>query len=89
MSAAPRLCRTRFSPEQIDRMRATLTNLRPNLLGICRADLDASGSLDIFDFLAFQTRFTQGDPAADINLDTRFDIFDFLAYQDLFVTGCP
>lgn len=89
MSAAPRLCRTRFSQEQIDRMRSVLTILRPNLLGSCRADLDGSGSLDIFDFLAFQTQFVQRDPAADLNLDTRFDIFDFLAFQDLFVIGCP
>ena len=89
MSAAPRLCRTRFSPAQIDRMRSALTILRPNLLGRCRADLDESGSLDIFDFLTFQAQFVHGDPAADLNLDTRFDIFDFLAFQNLFVIGCP
>jgi Pregnancy-associated plasma protein-A len=89
MSASPRLCRTRFSPEQIGRMRAALVNLRPHLLQGCPADLDASGSLDIFDYLAFQTRFAQGDPAADLNLDARFDVFDFLDFQTLFVGGCP
>ncbi|MCH7792601.1 MAG: hypothetical protein IID31_10020, partial [Planctomycetes bacterium] len=74
MSAAPRLCRTRFSPGQTQRMLATLVTLRPGLITHCRADLDRSGSLDIFDFLLFQTMFTRADPAADLNLDTRFDI---------------
>ena len=69
-------------------MLATLVTLRPRLLTHCRADLDRSGSLDIFDFLLFQTMFTRADPAADLNLDTRFDIFDFLVYQDLYARGC-
>ena len=88
MSGAPRLCRTRFSPGQTQRMLATLVTLRPGLLTYCRADLARSGSLDIFDFLLFQTMFTRADPAADLNLDTRFDVFDFLAYQNLYARSC-
>lgn len=88
MSAAPRLCRTQFSSGQINRMRGTLTSVRSNLLGHCRADLDGSQSLDLFDFLTFQNQFVRMDAAADINLDTHFDVFDFLDFQKLFVAGC-
>ena len=35
----------------------------------CRADLDRDGNLTIFDFIAFQDLFSQGDPAADFTGD--------------------
>jgi hypothetical protein len=56
----------------------------------CPADLDRSGSLDIFDFLEFQTLFDAGDPSADwFCYDGRLDVFDFLAFFNAFEIGCP
>lgn len=55
----------------------------------CPVDCDASGSLDIFDFLCFQTAFDAGDPRADFDGDGEFTIFDFLAFQTAFDAGCP
>jgi outer membrane protein assembly factor BamB len=54
----------------------------------CRADLDADGSLTIFDFLAFQNAFDAGDPIADFDADGSLTIFDFLAFQNEFDAGC-
>jgi len=54
----------------------------------CPADLDADGSLTIFDFLAFQNAFDAMDPAADFDADGEFTLFDFLAFQNAFDAGC-
>ncbi|MFG0284938.1 MAG: GC-type dockerin domain-anchored protein [Phycisphaerales bacterium JB039] len=56
--------------------------------GACRVDLDGSGSLDLFDFLAFQTLFALGDLKADFTGDGGLDFFDFLAFQNEFAAGC-
>jgi hypothetical protein len=54
----------------------------------CRADLDCSGDLDLFDFLAFQRLFEAGDAAADFDGSGALDVFDFLAFQNVFDAGC-
>ncbi len=54
----------------------------------CRADFDGNGTLDIFDFLAFQNAFGAGDPSADFDSNGTLDIFDFLAFQNEFAAGC-
>ena len=54
----------------------------------CRADLDMDGSLTIFDFLAFQNLFDDGDLLADFDGDGSLTIFDFLAFQNEFDIGC-
>jgi len=54
----------------------------------CRADINADGVLDLFDFLGFQNYFVTGDPRADFVPDSSFDIFDFLTFQNEFVSGC-
>ncbi len=54
----------------------------------CHADLDADGTLTIFDFLAFQNAFDAGDPQADFDGDGSLTIFDFLAFQSEFDAGC-
>ena len=56
--------------------------------GTCRADIDGDGELTIFDFLAFQNLFAQGDMAADFDGDGELTIFDFLAFQNEFAEGC-
>jgi hypothetical protein len=62
----------------------------------CFADCDRStgqGTLDVFDFLCFQSSFVQGESYAcdcDTSTDLRVcDVFDFLCFQDAFVRGCP
>jgi hypothetical protein len=54
----------------------------------CRADFDGDGELTIFDFLAFQSAFDLGDPAADLDDDGALTIFDFLEFQTQFTLGC-
>ena len=54
----------------------------------CYADLDGDGQLTIFDFLAFQTLFDDGDPLADCDEDGSLTIFDFLCFQTAFDDGC-
>jgi len=54
----------------------------------CRADVNADGELDLFDFLDFQTAFADGDGRADVDGDGRPTLFDFLLFQNLFTAGC-
>lgn len=54
----------------------------------CQADMDLSGSLDFFDFLAFQDLFAAADMQADMDCSGSLDFFDFLAFQNLFAAGC-
>ena len=47
------------------------------------------GLLNVFDFLAFQTAFSEEDPAADLAAPFGvFNVFDFLAFQTAFGMGC-
>ena len=62
--------------------------LRVGADDVCRVDLNGDGSLDFFDFLAFQTLFGAGDLGADFTGDGLLDLFDFLAFQNEFVAGC-
>jgi hypothetical protein len=63
--------------------------------GGCYADFDDStgvGVLDVFDFLAFQTSFVEGQLSA-CNCDSTAgsgvcDIFDFICFQTAFAAGC-
>ncbi len=54
----------------------------------CTLDLDEDGSATVFDFLALQSAFMNGDLKADFDNNLRLDIFDFLAFQNLFGAGC-
>lgn len=62
----------------------------------CYADCDQSsgiGTLDLFDFLCFQSSFVAGQTyACDCDIATGqgvCDLFDFLCFQSAFVAGCP
>jgi len=55
----------------------------------CFADQDGNGSLDIFDFLAFQNNFDAGDLAADCDGNGELELWDFLCFQNSFSAGCP
>ena len=55
----------------------------------CAVDLDGDGQLTVFDFLAFQNLFDDGDLRADFDGDGSLTVFDFLAFQNAFDDGCP
>jgi hypothetical protein len=63
----------------------TTIKIRPEA---CVADCDASGSLDIDDFVCFQTCFAVGDMAADCDGDGQLLIDDFICFQTSFAIGC-
>lgn len=54
----------------------------------CEADLDADGTLTIFDFLTFFNLFEDGEALADFDGDGELTLYDFLAYQTAFDAGC-
>jgi len=55
----------------------------------CIADFDGNGRLNVFDFLLFQTAFSNQDPQADLAPPFGvFNVFDFLAFQSAFGNGC-
>jgi len=55
----------------------------------CPGDFNQDGSLNIFDYLAFQTAFGGEDPSADLAAPFGvFNVFDFLAFQTAFGNGC-
>jgi len=55
----------------------------------CRADFDHNGTLNLFDFLGFQSAFGNGSVTADLAGPYGvLNLFDFLAFQTLFGEGC-
>ncbi len=70
-------------------LRAITANA-PQGLGLapCIADFDGNGTLDLFDFLAFQNAFDAGELEADLDGDGVLTLFDFLAFQNEFDAGC-
>ena len=54
----------------------------------CLADLDGSGELDVFDFIALQNFFADGSPVADLDADGVLTVFDFLVFLNAFDAGC-
>ena len=65
------------------------TTLRWVYAPACVADFNDDGSTDLFDFLAYQNAFAEGDPVADLDADGEWTLFDFLAFQNAFEAGCP
>ncbi len=66
--------------------RTLLARWQPTLP--CPVDINGDCRADVFDFLAFQTLFSAGNPAADFDGDGALTIFDFLAFQAAFDLGC-
>jgi hypothetical protein len=60
-----------------------------NVTGACPADVNADGSLDLLDFIAFQNAWVAQEPLADCDADGAFNVIDFVCFQDLFKAGCP
>jgi hypothetical protein len=60
----------------------------PDACGACYADCDASGNLDLFDYLCFVNLFNAGDEQADCDGEGGLDLFDFLCFVNEFNAGC-
>ncbi len=56
--------------------------------GGCYPDCDGSGSLNIDDFICFQTFFAIGDPYADCDGSGGLNIDDFICFQTFYAIGC-
>lgn len=54
----------------------------------CEADLNSDESLDVFDFLLYQSLFNEGSLDVDLDGDGVLTVFDFFAFQSLFAAGC-
>ncbi len=54
----------------------------------CYADCDASGVLEIDDFICFQTTYAVGSPGADCDQRGGLDIDDFICFQTQYAIGC-
>lgn len=55
---------------------------------ICYGDCDASCSLDVEDFICFQTYYALGDLYADCDLSGSLSIDDFICFQTVYAVGC-
>ncbi len=55
---------------------------------VCYPDCDGSGSLDIDDFICFQTFYAVGNSWADCDVSGSLDIDDFICFQTYFAIGC-
>jgi len=69
---------------------AFISNIRMFPVGSspCVPDFNNDGSLNIFDFVAYQEAFNDGRKCADVNTDGSLNVFDFVAYQEAFSEGC-
>jgi hypothetical protein len=67
---------------------ATRPRLRVRFDPPCYADFDASGTLDLFDFLAFVNAYNAGEPRANCDGDEGYSLFDFLCFVNAFNQGC-
>lgn len=55
---------------------------------VCIADCDKNDSLDIDDFVCYQTLYAIGDPKADCDSDGKLLIDDFICFQTAYAIGC-
>jgi hypothetical protein len=54
----------------------------------CRADFDANGQVDFFDYLDFVNAFSAGLPGSDYNRDGETSFVDYLDFAQAFDAGC-
>jgi cytochrome c peroxidase len=56
--------------------------------GVCRADINGDGAVNVQDFLSFLAGYAAQSPASDMNSDGATDVQDFLMYLDRYSAGC-
>jgi hypothetical protein len=55
---------------------------------VCAADVNGDCSLDILDFVAFQSQWQQQTPLGDCDGNGLYNILDFVCFQIMFQDGC-
>ncbi len=55
---------------------------------VCYPDCDGSGTLNVNDYICFQTGFALGNPYADCNGDGQRNVNDYICFQTSFALGC-
>ncbi|MEM7756104.1 MAG: zinc metalloprotease [Planctomycetota bacterium] len=92
------ICMNKFTPEQVNRMRCSLLNYRPNLYEVVSTDTPCAigdiavpfGVLDLGDVDAFIAAFVAGDSAADVAFPFGLiDLTDIDGFIASFTAGCP
>jgi hypothetical protein len=61
------------------------------LISACYANCDGSTtlpSLNVNDFICFQSRFAAADPYADCDHSSTLNVNDFICFQSQFAAGC-
>ena len=76
------VCRAKSKPDMLNKLMIVEEEAG------CYPDLDGSGALDLFDFLAFTNLFNAEDSGADCDGDGVFSLFDFLCFVNAFNAGC-
>jgi probable HAF family extracellular repeat protein len=56
--------------------------------GVCRADVNGDGSVNVQDFLVYLQAFAAADSSADLNGDGSVTVQDFLVFLNLYGLGC-
>ncbi len=59
------------------------------LMVLCYADCDSTGTLNVNDYICFQTKFALGDPYADCDGNGVRNVNDYICFQTRFALGCP
>lgn len=54
----------------------------------CKADVNGDGTLDVLDFVAFQTLWQGNLPGGDCDFNGAFNVLDFICFQQAFASGC-
>ncbi len=54
----------------------------------CYPDCDANGTLNVNDYICFQTKFALGDPYADCDANGVRNVNDYICFQTKFALGC-
>jgi len=67
---------------------STLTLTLLSVEVTCDADCNADGSLDVLDFVCFQSEWQAQSELGDCNGDGAYDVLDFVCFQGLFTAGC-
>jgi hypothetical protein len=57
--------------------------------GSCYADCDSNGTLNVNDFICFQSAFAAATAYADCDHNSALNVNDFICFQSAFAAGCP
>jgi hypothetical protein len=56
---------------------------------VCPADCNQDGTLNVLDFICFQSEWQSQSDYGDCDGNGTYNVLDFVCYQGLFQQGCP